>query len=207
MFNITARMPRDFISLVLIWQIGAFAIYVAPIFGEHPEIAKAHDAQSYTAAPDWDLIESASFAIYYRPSVDLNKVEADLRKRVFYFNPAIRRPEAKIEDKVAYRVDSLFSRVKELLDMYPQMPKLNMRIFKNKGELEEEYFKIFNTREDAASFYVHKYNTIYMSEEGVSDSVIAHEMAHAVIDHYFAVIPPRNVAEVLAAYVDIHLEE
>jgi hypothetical protein len=99
------------------------------------------------------------------------------------------------------------NRVKELLDMQPIMPKLKLRIFKNRGELNDEYFRIFNTRGNCPSFYVYKYNTIYTSEADISDSILAHEMAHAVIDHYFTVIPPRGVAEVLASYVDIHLEE
>jgi Zn-dependent peptidase ImmA (M78 family) len=37
--------------------------------------------------------------------------------------------------------------------------------------------------------------------------VIAHELGHAVCDHYFLVIPPEKVREMLASYVDAHLEE
>ncbi|MCX5666928.1 MAG: hypothetical protein NTY34_01245, partial [Candidatus Omnitrophica bacterium] len=66
---------------------------------------------------------------------------------------------------------------------------------------------IFKTRESYKSFYVHAYRTIYTSEESISDSVMVHEMAHAVIDNYFSVVPPAKVAEVLASYVDLHLEE
>jgi hypothetical protein len=43
--------------------------------------------------------------------------------------------------------------------------------------------------------------------QDVTDSQIAHEMAHAVIDDYFKVIPPERTAEFLAVYVDSHLEE
>ena len=42
--------------------------------------------------------------------------------------------------------------------------------------------------------------------QDISDSVMAHEMAHAVIDNYFNVIPPEKTAELLATYVDSHLE-
>jgi STE24 endopeptidase len=35
--------------------------------------------------------------------------------------------------------------------------------------------------------------------------VIAHEMGHAAIDHYFAIKPPEKIAEMLAQYVDMHL--
>lgn len=215
MCNVTARIPKGFISLALIWQIGAFAIYASPIFGEHAKAVTAHDARGYAPASEgedaapahWNSIESGYFTIYYRSSVNLRRIEANLRRRIFYFDPASSQPDAGMEDKVAYRVDTLSNRVKEILDMHPNMPKISIRIFKDRSELREEYFKIFKTKEDLASFYVYKYDTIYTSEEEISDSVIAHEMAHAVIDHYFDIIPPKTVAEVLASYVDIHLEE
>ena len=66
--------------------------------------------------------------------------------------------------------------------------------------------RIFGKPGDFKAFYVYKYNTIYTSESDIEDSVIIHEMAHAIIDHYFSVIPPETVGEVLAAYVDAHLE-
>ena len=33
-------------------------------------------------------------------------------------------------------------------------------------------------------------------------STLAHEMGHAVIDHYFVIRPPSKVAEMLCEYVD-----
>lgn len=54
---------------------------------------------------------------------------------------------------------------------------------------------------------MHGFNTIYSSMQDVSDSNISHEMAHAVIDDYFKVAPPEKTAELLAVYVDSHLDE
>ena len=34
---------------------------------------------------------------------------------------------------------------------------------------------------------------------------MAHEIAHAIIDHYLLIRPPRATAEILAHYVDEHL--
>jgi predicted Zn-dependent protease len=47
--------------------------------------------------------------------------------------------------------------------------------------------------------------TIYTSEQDISDSVIAHEIGHAVVDHFFTVKPPEKIGEMLAQYVDVHL--
>ena len=66
---------------------------------------------------------------------------------------------------------------------------------------------MMGARQRYQAFYIYQYMTIYTSEESISDSVMSHEMAHAVIDSYFSANPPPKVAEILATYVDVHLEE
>jgi len=46
---------------------------------------------------------------------------------------------------------------------------------------------------------------IYLNAGDVHEGILAHEFAHAVIDSYFAVRPPRATAEILSRYVDEHL--
>jgi len=91
--------------------------------------------------------------------------------------------------------------------MHPDMPEIKVKIFKDRAGLSEEYYRIFNERRDYKAFYINQYETIYISEEDIADNVIAHEMGHAVSDHYFSVIPPEKIRELLATYVDLHLDE
>jgi hypothetical protein len=93
-----------------------------------------------------------------------------------------------------------------VLDMHPKTPKIKIKIFKDRYGLNEEFAKIFDKPGDHKSFYIYEHNAIYTSESDIEDSVIIHEMAHAIIDHYFSVIPPETVGEILATYVDAHLE-
>ena len=44
-----------------------------------------------------------------------------------------------------------------------------------------------------------------MNARDLSAGMLAHECAHAIVDHYLAVRPPRATAEILARYVDGHL--
>jgi hypothetical protein len=48
---------------------------------------------------------------------------------------------------------------------------------------------------------------LYACEEKVSEAVIAHEIAHCVLDHHFAATPPKKIAEMLAHYVELNLKE
>ena len=50
-------------------------------------------------------------------------------------------------------------------------------------------------------------NTIYASAENFKIGVIGHEIAHAVISHYFVVQPSVKIQEVLAGYVEYQLRK
>ena len=88
------------------------------------------------------------------------------------------------------------------------MARLKIMVFDDSDEMEAEYFRIFGVSgKGVKSFYAHKYATIYASEKTISDSVLAHEMAHAVVDNYFSVVPPRKLGDIMASYVDVHLDD
>ena len=40
--------------------------------------------------------------------------------------------------------------------------------------------------------------------DSVTDNIIAHEIAHAVINAYFVIPPPARMQEILAQYMDQH---
>ncbi len=159
-------------------------------------------------APDWEVLETGNVSIYYKSGADFYRIERSLRERASYFSSDMPSEDAMAEDKVRYQIAALFRRAEEILDMQPPNMRLHIKIFPTRNELNDEYARIFESREgEYKSFYVHKYNTIYTSEEDISDSVISHEMGHAIVDHYFAVIPPEKVRELLASYVDLHLAD
>ena len=173
--------------------------------------APAHAAASVESAaqpPDdsnWVIAQSNFFEVYYRPDANLDNIKHELERRPLYFDQPARYGEAAVLEEICRRLDNLFNEVKELLDMYPKIAKVNIKIFRDRMELNKEYFKIFGKNEGYRSFYINKYNTIYTSEADITDSIMSHEMAHVVIDHYFKVIPPEKLAEILASYVDAHL--
>lgn len=157
---------------------------------------------------DWHIIESDYFKIYYIPDANLKSLNRKLRKRTFFlFNPSIRKISATQKDKMANRFDALFRKVKEILGMRPRVKQIKVMIFKNQRDLNSKHFDIFGERQNYKAFYVYRYNTIYTSERGISDSVIAHEMGHVVVDHHFVIRPPEKIREMLSQYVDLHLED
>lgn len=110
-------------------------------------------------------------------------------------------------------VDTLFEKVQEVLDMPQPRLKVTIKLLKDRKDLSEAYAHSMGSakgstlrtktyRKAPIAFYWEKTNTIYLQMEGLSIGILAHEMAHAVIDHYFVVRLPCRIAEMLCQYVD-----
>jgi len=172
--------------------------------------AKADCLTDPAVRPDeWDCVKSRYFTIYYKKDADLKSVEKRLRRRTFYM-AGMQKPDplASVDEKIACRLDVLFQRAKQILDMYPSNMNVRIIVFSTQSELIDEYSAIFRYRdEDIRSFYIFKYDTVYTSEEDICDSIMAHEFAHAISDHYFMVPAPEKVKEMLASHVDESLDE
>jgi hypothetical protein len=177
-----------------------------PQLREYPASEESLASQSGYGA--WPSFESKYCTIYLEPGVDARRVQRRLNQRSFYTYAAARPDRsASDEEKIAYRIDILLEKAKEILGIYPSKMDLKIKIFKTRQELDDEFTRIVKRVEDVRSFYVHQQETIYLSEPDISDSIVAHEMGHAVVDHYFQVVPPAKLGEMLAQYVDLHLED
>ncbi|MDP3791671.1 MAG: hypothetical protein Q8R38_06480 [Candidatus Omnitrophota bacterium] len=161
-----------------------------------------------SGSQSWGTFKSAYFTVYYLPQDDLKSIERKLRTRILSAYGRNSYPDnvRSSSEKIAYRLDMLFIRTKELLDMYPDL-RINIKIFKTKKELDEEYYNIFDKAREVSSFYVNKSKTIYVCEEDLSDSTIVREMARAVVDQDIGVVLPARVKDMFSSYVNSHLDE
>lgn len=203
---------RPIFAAILIIPLYMSAIHSAHLWSAQAAAVRDALAASFTTATTantssvWNKIDTGHFTVYYEDGVDINRVARRLGKRIAFFGQGASYG-ASAEDKIAYRFDWLFSRAREMLDMRPNMPKIEVKIYNSETKLYDKYHAVTGKTGQAKAFYVQAFGTIYTSEDTISDSVIAHEIAHAVIDHYFSTIPPANASEALASYVDMHLAD
>ncbi len=178
-------------------------LFQYPLFTADQE--GAFKASSPREAPGGFLvIRGAGINIYYDPDVDLRRVERRFRRSFFFGGGGSSSGDAAYD--LASRLESLLSNVKSTLGMYPTGMTITIKIFKTREDLNEAYYNIFRTDENYISFYIHKFETIYTTERDISYAIMAHEMAHAVTDHYFGLIPPDAIRELLATYVEENIE-
>ena len=109
------------------------------------------------------------------------------------------------EKELIRKVDLLFEKVQAILDMRKGMKKVRVRLYSNADQLKKAYRKIFGRTCHIRGWYVYDFNTVFLNVRDVHEGMLAHELGHAIIDHFLTVRPPRATAEILAKYVDKHL--
>jgi hypothetical protein len=87
------------------------------------------------------------------------------------------------------------------------LKKVTVNVYHNKKQLHAAYWRIYKKPCKLRAWYIYEYNTIYINVGDLHEGMLAHEMAHSIIDHYLTVRPPGATAEILARYVDSHLFE
>ena len=103
------------------------------------------------------------------------------------------------------RVDRIVDLVCNLLDMHPSDLHFRIQLYKTQGELDRIYHGHGMMGSAPPAFYSYTARTITVELTTVTDGILAHEIAHAVICFYFGAPPPARTQEVLAQYVDKHL--
>ncbi len=111
-------------------------------------------------------------------------------------------------NELCRKIDGLILRVEEILDMHPVAFKINIKIFSSKKDMEKYFLKEFGYRKkDLIAFYVPAKNTIYVRIDKINEHILAHEIAHAVINRNFLIKPSEKIQELLCHYVDINLKK
>ena len=96
-------------------------------------------------------------------------------------------------------------KVRATLDMYPSDLHISLLLYPDHRSIEKKFRLFTMTGNVPLAFYSNKTKSIYLNVNSVTDGVLAHEMAHAVINFYFKVPPPAKMQEILAQYVDLHI--
>jgi hypothetical protein len=150
------------------------------------------------------------FTVFYDSSVNVSVLTKQLNISASDRLLAGKAPEnsSSPEEELVEMLDILFIRVCDILDMRLYKFEGNIKICQDDECLKRIYLCLFGQKlKQANSFYSYDLNTIYVSVQNFKGSVLGHEIAHAVISHYFVVLPSVKIQEVLAGYVEYQLRK
>jgi len=156
-------------------------------------------------------IEGRYFTVYYFSEMDISKLTQQLNITTadkILAGKSVGK-EISSEEPLAGMVDILYGLVGDIIDMHIYDFKGSIKICQDQVKLNAIYKKFFgkDLPSYVVSFYVNDTSTIYISGEDFRREVLGHEIAHAIINHYFVISPPIKVQEILAKYVEYQLRK
>ena len=165
-------------------------------------------AQAEISEIQWNVLETKHTIVHYQSSSDLRKLnqKVDFSPGAWGLKGLFAKPSPhELRSQTKKMLDALYERVQEILDMRKRMRPVVIRIYSTKKQLRAAYDDIYGKPCRLRAWYIYETNTIYVTVEDLHEGILAHEMAHAVIEHYLLVRPPPATTEILARYVDSHL--
>lgn len=112
-----------------------------------------------------------------------------------------------IEDEVYAKVDLIVEKVEVALDMFPDKLHFKLVLLPTAREVSGIYKKNYGKSVNHIAYYSLTQKTIYISADDTRLKVLAHEIGHMVVDHYFEVRPPYNIHELLAQFAEKHVTD
>lgn len=99
-------------------------------------------------------------------------------------------------------LDGLFQQVQRILEMPRPELSLTIHFYADASALAQVAQEVGGPIGAAPAFYWKKTHTIHANGPTVTIGILAHEMAHAVLDDYFVIQPPAKISELLCQYVE-----
>ena len=156
----------------------------------------------------WQILDTKYTAIHYHSVKDLKKFNSNIDYSIssmglkWLFK---KKTPNNIENEIRLKVDAVYEKVQEILDMRKSMEKVTIYISHDKQELHFLYQNMFKKPCQLRAWYVYELNSVYVNADDIHEGILAHEIAHSIVDHYLLIRPPLATAEILARYVDGHL--
>ncbi len=160
---------------------------------------------------NWQVIETKHATIRFLSTSDFRLFNAKLKYSAgqggFFGFLSSSKVGKGLTDTTAEKVDAIYQRVQEILDMKKRMKKVLINVYHDSKQLGAAFTRIYQRPCRIRAWYRYRNHTIYVNARDLHAGMLAHEIAHSIIDNCMTVRPPRATAEILARYVDQHLEE
>ena len=112
-----------------------------------------------------------------------------------------------VEDEVYAKLDVILEKAELVLDMYPSNMKVTVVLLPDAASVAAVYFEKYGQNAKNIAYYSLSENTIYVSVVNANLQVIAHELGHAIVNHYFKERPPYHIHELMAQFVEKHITD
>ena len=115
--------------------------------------------------------------------------------------------DADVDSLLGRALDAIYLSVSDVLDIHMYSFSVELDFFPDRAPLADELQKYLQRKIDVPSFYYYDTNRIYISCSDLTLGMLSHEIAHAIVSHYFVVPPSVKVQEILSGYVEYRMRK
>jgi len=113
-----------------------------------------------------------------------------------------------VADEVLAKSDIIIEKVQIVLDMFPDNYHIQLVLLPTVADVAAVYKQKYGKDVNHIAYYSISEKTIYISVVDACLRVLAHEVGHSVVDHYFQQIrPPYNIHELMAQFAEQHVTD
>lgn len=112
-----------------------------------------------------------------------------------------------ISDEVLAKVDIIVEKAQIVLDMFPNNYHIQLILLPDVQAVAKVYKEKYGKQVSYLAYYSLSEKTIYVSVQDTELQVLAHEIGHSVVDHYFDVRPPYHIHELMAQFTEKHITD
>ena len=112
-----------------------------------------------------------------------------------------------VADEVLAKADIIIEKVQVVLDMFPDKYHLRLVILPDSSDVARVFKQRYGKKVNHIAYYSLSEKTIYISADDTNLRVLAHEIGHSVVDHFFKVRPPYNIHELMAQFAEKHVTD
>lgn len=152
--------------------------------------------------------EGKYFSIYGYKGLDTDSLLKKLKYSYFSHIDSILGDETSGEKSFLEKtIDGLYLEVSDILDIHIYSFHGKIMIVPDKSYINAISKSYFEGDFPERAFYLLGKNTVYISFSDLTVGMLGHEIAHAIVSHYFVVPPSVKVQEVLCGYVEYKLQK
>jgi len=148
-------------------------------------------------------INSRNATLIYADEIQLQELNKTL-KNISYQGNSI-----TLSDEVKGKLDVLIGKVAMILlnSRPPEQLKIKIMLVTSAADIQAIYSDKYGKGKDYIAFFSPKDGTIFISVSDLRLGILAHELAHVIIHHYFYSAIPSRIHELLAQFVESHIDD
>jgi hypothetical protein len=147
------------------------------------------------------------FSVYSDNSIDAYGVLGKIDANYLIYSSGGTAASDNVSDILAKSLDGLYQEVSDILDIHIYSFKGTVQVLPDRQSLSSYFKRAYGIDFDERSIYYFEKDIIYVSLADMTVGVLGHEIAHAIISHFFVVPPPAKIQEVLCGYVEYSLRK